>query len=1000
MRHHGAVFRGSWSFLPNSLLILGLVIMIFGNSSRISAQNPPITGNHQFALVRVEFQADTSDLTTGIGQFNLETAETITDTVIDPPPHNAAYFRDQTKALHNYYSRVSDGLLTIDWQNSPIFPAEEDAAYTLSKPMEEYGKGFTDSTQQQHWADLLWDTYQACKNDVSFGNYSTLVIFHAGVGQDFDIPLDDTPYDIQSAYLDREFMETHYPDEQLSELQNAGIEHVLILPETQSQLEISIGLTGTYALLFGSRIGLPALYNTESGQSVVGKFGLMDLGSNNANGIAPAYPTAWTRLNTGWAGAYTVTNSGSYSVQSAEAQGSTPEILKVPINASEYYLVENRLRQTRESSLDSFMVNYDTLFVERDPETHVITSVEEYDAGLPGDGLLIWHVDENVIQANLSTNTINTNPNRRGVDIEEADGAQDIGEYYGDFSGGVENGWFFDLWFAKNEGFFHLNPDYETDADSTIGFEPTTFPATFTNSGAYSGISITEIPAADSLVTIRIDFQRTIPQFPLYAPKASGPNLLAVQSKNVTYLVNTITNAGSPDSIWVEKITASGTQTIQFSGALSGNPSGKIQSITSRIDGQGQLVVGALAQVQGAESVNISEYLIAGNGTVTPDHLGAFGGSASTQLIDDTTGYIFATTGDTVYRIDNTGNIDWNVQIPDSIHSLSINGAQEIYAGTNFGLYKIGTDQAMTLADTGAYREIVSSGNTVVFGRGDEQLSFYSPSGTHEYLPANPALPEYTKIAAADVDGDGKNEVIALTRNNNIWQLIAYNKNSAMGNNFPIDLSGEYTSQNIAVADINADDIPEIFTVNDSGRVYGYGTDGTLLPHFPIDVGAPVSSPLSIVREQGRAWLILQDTTGAVYGYYAAIDPSVQAGDVIWSGRHGNPANTRFVPEMSGSVTPTDANTIRRAYIYPNPIRSDNATLRVEVNTGDRIRIRVYDFSGRRIQRWELGVESDVSVYEIPWDTSNIPSGVYFAEVKVSNGGSEAVKIVKIAKVR
>ena len=75
------------------------------------------------------------------------------------------------------------------------------------------------------------------------------------------------------------------------------ISYGIILPETQNHLHYDIsldmfsdasfpcdyqyGLTGTFALMMGFAIGLPPLWNIETGESGVGIFGLMDQGSNN-----------------------------------------------------------------------------------------------------------------------------------------------------------------------------------------------------------------------------------------------------------------------------------------------------------------------------------------------------------------------------------------------------------------------------------------------------------------------------------------------------------------------------------------------------------------------------------------------------------------------------------------------------------------------------------------------------------------------------------------------
>ncbi len=45
-----------------------------------------------------------------------------------------------------------------------------------------------------------------------------------------------------------------------------------------------------------------------------------------------------------------------------------------------------------------------------------------------GSGILIWHIDENVINANFTVNFdrnyVNSNALHKGVDLEEADGIQ------------------------------------------------------------------------------------------------------------------------------------------------------------------------------------------------------------------------------------------------------------------------------------------------------------------------------------------------------------------------------------------------------------------------------------------------------------------------------------------------------------------------------------------------------------------------------------------------
>ena len=103
-------------------------------------------------------------------------------------------------------------------------------------------------------------------------------------------------------------------------------------------------------------------------------------------------------------------------------------ILYVPLGGDEYYLIENR-----ETDLNGD----NTVYLDRDSTTNVILGPglssadlsdslgdKEYDFLLPGQGILVWHIDDTVIfGVNIPPDGgINSNPERRGVAVVEADG--------------------------------------------------------------------------------------------------------------------------------------------------------------------------------------------------------------------------------------------------------------------------------------------------------------------------------------------------------------------------------------------------------------------------------------------------------------------------------------------------------------------------------------------------------------------------------------------------
>ena len=113
----------------------------------------------------------------------------------------------------------------------------------------------------------------------------------------------------------------------------------------------------------------------------------------------------------------------------------------------------------------------------------VITKFQNYDLGLPGSGLLIWHIDNRKIDRGLLSYKINENINHMGVDLEESDGAQDIGFDSFFMFDDPSSGYFGDMWFAENREYYRDNPQNEGELPS---FTPATYPNTNSNDGSSS----------------------------------------------------------------------------------------------------------------------------------------------------------------------------------------------------------------------------------------------------------------------------------------------------------------------------------------------------------------------------------------------------------------------------------------------------------------------------------------------------------------------------------
>ena len=478
-----------------------------------------INGSVRIAAIRVSFMADETPGTTGNGSFLLNAViDTCGKYTIDPVPHDRSYFESQLVAVNNYYRSVSYGKFGLDLDQSTVFPQTDDGSYILPEKMDYYHPYNQTDLHDQRVTELFRDAIETAYNndEIDFSNYDHVVVFHAGIGQDFSLPfLDPTPEDIPSTFIDGDMLQEYVGG--VLQFGTATINQGIILPETQNHLfyqeseniflnteepcDYQYGLTGTFALMLGFAIGLPPLWDTNSGQSGIGIFGLMDQGSNNGRGLIPSPPDAWSRKFAGWELPLILTPSITINLPSR----SEDNLVQIPINETEYFLIENRtnwyqgnmyidstryLIYKKTERYPPFVeVLFDSVAIEKD-ENGVVTAIPDYDLGLPASGLLIWHIDENKIFSGLDNYLVNGDRANRGVDLEEADGAQDIGFPSIFLFSDPSAGYFGDVWFKGNPEYERANPSMEGLAPE---FGTFTYPSTVSNEGASTFITIGDI---------------------------------------------------------------------------------------------------------------------------------------------------------------------------------------------------------------------------------------------------------------------------------------------------------------------------------------------------------------------------------------------------------------------------------------------------------------------------------------------------------------------------
>jgi M6 family metalloprotease-like protein len=473
--------------------------------------------------------------------------------------HDSIYFANELRHVAEYYCGASMNRFRL---RSVLVPG----VVKLSHPEAYYGE---DDLWKERMAEMLIELVARTDDRVDFSQYEAFAVIHADAGRETDFD-DNSRTQVWSGFVS--------PDEMAEALKDTlglpgvptndlvgghvfSINNLMVWPEDASQDGRVFGSLGIYAYEMALRLGMIPLFDgTPSSfpnSQGVGMFDLTSYGLYNAIGFVPAFPSAFNRYLMGWVDAVTVEKDCNVRLAdiNSPSAGDT-SLIKLPINSSEYYLVDNRVHDTNFNGRFDFIdlngngipENEDTLRgAEFDFFLTETTDLREEDGRrLTGSGVMVWHVDESAIRAAIASGA---NPNDdaswKGVDLEEADHVQDLDSPGGYFAFG-----------SYYDSFREGNNDR---------FAADTEPASLTNSGVPTGIELSDISEAAHVMSLKLRF---VPPMSLargeFAGNADGLNPIPgdVDGDGVeelvlaadTGLVYLVPQAGSPG--WVGEAAA------------------------------------------------------------------------------------------------------------------------------------------------------------------------------------------------------------------------------------------------------------------------------------------------------------------------------------------------------------------------------------------------------------------------------------------------------------
>jgi M6 family metalloprotease-like protein len=994
------------------------------------------------AVLRVQFKQEVADnpMTTGDGYFDMrDTAAFFAEEghAFEMAPHNRHFFDTVMGTMVRYYDVVSNGRLTITYD---VFPADTNSAYTLDSSMSWYGARPPNDGLGDFVIDAV--TKADADPDIVFSDYDGYVIFHAGSDRQHDFsPVTPTPNDLFTGFL-----RLLNPD--LFVVVDGGadtVQDAVVLPETAIQDNRGTSLNGITAHEFGHLLGLVDMYSTRTGTTQVGDFSLMD---NNAQevgidfglpwsisvlfDILPVFPDAWSRAYLGFVTPRIVTPDSilahtfpdsvrPFNVTAAEGLFPFNQVLKVPISAKEYYLVE--FRSPDEDYNGDVGIRFDSTFdcvlgpsVCNNPAFYdsCIQFGRDYDFRLPvtTGGMLIWHVDEEVayqivpefandefLRNNFDANTLQWNRERRFLEVVEADGLIDFGgNYYTGFGSQAE------LFLGG----------YKTE------FGPATNPSTHTHTGAPSHLRFFDIsaiypPDTDIFflhhMKVKLANERAAEGWPKAAGRSVAPEL-------------TVVRGGTADTV----LAAAGRYVLAWTG-------------------DGQPLIGQLAGDRAVDSTPLFDFTYrydtltaltrADAPLMTGVSVGTYAAGTRAAAAVDATGklYIWSFTdttadgwADTIATVDlgapapkpplwfdpdgdgigglfvasrNGVVVWWDNGLPqvDTIASairdwaLVVGPDTAVYAAADMGL--IAAHPLGAMANLGhAFESIVAidddrDGQDALFARDAGQIYRIEVTGTVRI--SNQQVPSVTMtgdLTSGDHDNNGVPSIFAAAGD---W-MAAFQPNLVSERNFPLRSNDLYPGAPLCPA----------VTVNQQtlfggadGEVQAYSPEADQQPGWPLFAGDTVVSVATVQTGVDTMLVLARSTNGYIWGTKVAGGADVEG---AWTQPRGN-AQKQNRWNGTGAPAPTPSADILPAetvYAYPNPANRGPVHVRYYLGQASQVTLRVYDLAGNEVASGTASGYAGAD-NEWIWDASSVAPGVYFCRVQANAGGSDKVEFCKVA---
>ncbi len=822
--------------------------------------------------------------------------------------------------------------------------------------------------------------------------------------------------------------------------------------------------------IYSTFTGLPTLGYWElmdTGTNLTAAVGISDgeggVRAEFVTGLLPPQISIWSKWFLGFVDEVRVGSKGrTLDLPASFRQDRRDHALRLDVSADEFFLVENRWVPPVGDPSWRLISDPATGVIQYlgvvDAQDRIVGNSYMYDFFLPwAGGLQVYRIRQDRIEAGLADNTVQALPGRLGIEMIEADGIQDIGVF--DFATrgffGSDNDAF------RDQSTFVLSDTTLTYPRTATEFGPDTFPESRSSLSMPTGVRLSDIGPSDGVtqrVTARVegflDLGGGGPGWPLELepvggllargdPQSLTPLALAPDAQVRALVVAVAPADGSaPAELRAYDLEGApalgGGPILTLQAALAG-PVVVVEDVFGNGGGTGLAVMGVdgsahfveidpggahgVFVVDRVDSVDTAPVALR-NGTRTVIAAASLGRNRIEAVASDGSvlsdgfalGNALAVRSSLVVGTvrDSTGILRQALAFGSSrgLSVLDASGAPvdarrfpvpfpEGYPSSSRGVLR--AMPAEDPAEEDRFVLVDESGVVVLFE------ADVSGAWTSRFLGGRLDGPAVAEPAVADLDGDGRQDLVVLTAQR-IWARYL---SGAEMQGFPLRIEDQWVVDEARpdslvggplVADVDADGANELLVFSAYGALHVFEADGQRAAGFPrLAGGAGSTSPAVFdydrggTRSRGLAFFeALGDSLGAgrrtrparltVLDLGPGRDPALGPGPAEWTAAGGSVQRggrgSRGVAASGGGVLAE----LREdpAVVFPNPMRASDGMLsfvRFFSGRPHTCTLEVYDLEGESVRSIQREILAAGQPVEVEWSTRGLVPGPYVVRV-------------------